>query len=80
MNRRELLSLVSASLSLPLAPMALSQASARSGRRLVLVELSGANDGLNTIAPAWDDRYHELRPEIGLEPDEVISLGQSLGH
>ena len=79
MNRRELLSLVSASLSLPLAPMALSQASARSGRRLVLVELSGANDGLNTIAPAWDERYHELRPEIGLEPDEVITLGQSLG-
>ena len=79
MNRRELLSLVSASLSLPLAPMSLSQASARSGRRLVLVELSGANDGLNTIAPVWDERYHELRPEIGLEPDEVITLGQSLG-
>jgi len=59
MNRRELLSLVSASLSLPLAPIALSQASARTGRRLVLVELSGANDGLNTITPAWDDRYHQ---------------------
>ena len=79
MNRRELLGLVSTGLSLPLAPIALSQSSARSGRRLVLVELSGANDGLNTITPAWDERYHQLRPEIGLAPDEVITLGQSLG-
>jgi len=73
-SRREILGLVSAGLSIQLAPLALSQSAARSGRRLILVELSGANDGLNTLVPAWDDRYHALRPEIGLNPDDVIEL------
>ena len=79
LSRREILGLVSAGLSIPLAPLALSQSAARSGRRLVLVELSGANDGLNTLVPAWDDRYHGLRPEIGLNPDDVIELEGRLG-
>ena len=78
-SRREILGLVSAGLSIPLAPLALSQSAARSGRRLILVELSGANDGLNTLVPAWDDRYHGLRPEIGLGPSEVVELESQLG-
>ncbi len=78
-SRRNILGLINASLSIPLAPLALTQSAARSGRRLVLVELSGANDGLNTIAPAWDERYHLLRPEIGLDPNDVIELERRLG-
>ena len=78
-SRREILGLVSAGLSIPLAPLALSQSAARSGRRLILVELSCANDGLNTLLPAWDDRYHGLRPEIGLGPSEVVELESQLG-
>ncbi len=45
-----------------------------SGRRLVLVELSGANDGLNTLVPMRDDHYHRLRPSLALTKDEVIEL------
>lgn len=51
----------------------------RSGRRLILVELSGANDGLNTVVPYADDRYHELRPSLGLKRNEIISINDNLG-
>jgi uncharacterized protein (DUF1501 family) len=45
---------------------------------LILVELSGANDGLNTLVPIKDERYRELRPKIGLLKHEVFDLGQGL--
>jgi uncharacterized protein (DUF1501 family) len=52
----------------------LAQAAQRSGRRLILVELSGANDGLNTIVPVKNDRYRAIRPSVALNPSEVLSL------
>ncbi|MBE58136.1 MAG: twin-arginine translocation pathway signal, partial [Gammaproteobacteria bacterium] len=30
---------------------------------IILVELTGANDGLNTVVPFKNDRYYSLRPE-----------------
>ena len=78
MNRRELINAIFAGLAIPLAPLELAAASARAGRRLISVELSGANDGLNTVVPSGDERYRELRPEIGLQKDEVFDLGQGL--
>mgnify|MGYP000929285023 CR=1 FL=1 len=74
MKRRQLLSLIAAGLSIPLAPLQLAQAAQRSGRRLILVELSGANDGLNTIVPVKNDRYRAIRPSVALNPSEVLSL------
>lgn len=74
MKRRQLLSLLAAGLSIPLAPLQLAQAAQRSGRRLILVELSGANDGLNTIVPVKNDRYRAIRPSVALNPSEVLSL------
>ncbi len=74
MKRRQLLSLLAAGLSIPLAPLQLAQAAQRSGRRLILVELSGANDGLNTIVPVKNDRYRAIRPSVALKPSEVLSL------
>lgn len=42
-----------------------------SGRRiLVLVQLGGGNDGLNTVIPYKDPRYHSLRPAIGFNEEE----------
>jgi uncharacterized protein (DUF1501 family) len=41
---------------------------------LVLVELRGGNDGLNTVVPVDDGRYHDLRPRLGLQPDAVTRL------
>ena len=47
------------------------------GRYLVLVELKGANDGLNTLAPYESDDYFKLRPKIGLRRDDIIPIGDS---
>jgi len=44
------------------------------GRRLVLVELTGANDGLNTLVPIRNDHYHSLRPNLALTKNKVIDL------
>ena len=74
MKRRQLLGLLAAGLSVPLAPLQLAQAAQRSGRRLILVELSGANDGLNTIVPIRNDRYRAIRPTVALNPSEVLNL------
>jgi len=46
------------------------------GRRLVLVELTGANDGLNTLVPYRNDFYHALRPSLALAKNEIIELEQ----
>jgi len=78
MNRRTLLNALVAGLSIPLAPIRLAQAAQRSGRRLILVELSGANDGLNTVVPIKDERYREIRPNIGLKGQEVFDIGNGL--
>ena len=63
---------------IPLVPIRIAQASAKSNRRLILVELSGANDGLNTVVPIRDYRYRELRPNIGLNKSEVFDIGNEL--
>lgn len=34
-------------------------------RKLVIIQLAGGNDGLNTVIPYSDSRYHALRPTIG---------------
>lgn len=46
---------------------------------LVVVELAGGNDGLNTIIPYLDPQYHKLRPTIGMKEDQVLKLDDGLG-
>jgi uncharacterized protein (DUF1501 family) len=78
MDRRIVLKTLLSGLVLPLAPLNISKAYAMTGRRLILLELSGANDGLNTVVPIGDHRYHELRPTIGLKKSEVFDIGDEL--
>jgi uncharacterized protein (DUF1501 family) len=47
------------------------------GRVLVVVQLSGGNDGLNTVVPFRDDNYRRFRPTIGLSPNEVHQLSRN---
>src|ERR1700679_938662 len=45
---------------------------------LVIVQLSGGNDGLNTIIPYRNDIYHSLRPVIGKSETEILKLNDEL--
>jgi len=44
---------------------------------LVVIQLSGGNDGLNTVVPFRDDAYYRSRPVIGIKPDQVLKLGNN---
>jgi len=47
-------------------------ARAEAPRLLVLIELRGGNDGLNTVVPVDDGLYFDLRPRLALKPDVVL--------
>ncbi|MEW6071657.1 MAG: hypothetical protein AB1726_03555, partial [Planctomycetota bacterium] len=46
---------------------------------LVLVQLTGGNDGLSTVVPGGDDAYHRARPALRLAPREVLPLDPGRG-
>jgi uncharacterized protein (DUF1501 family) len=46
---------------------------------LVVVQMSGGNDGLNTIVPYSDDAYHRVRPAIGIPAAAVLKLNDRIG-
>ena len=46
---------------------------------LVVVELTGGNDGLNTVIPHADDVYHKSRPTLRIEPEKVLKLDDRVG-
>ncbi|MBS1713306.1 MAG: DUF1501 domain-containing protein [Armatimonadetes bacterium] len=46
---------------------------------LVVCQLSGGNDGLNTIVPYADARYRELRPTLALPEDQIVKLNDEFG-
>ncbi|MEO6874803.1 MAG: DUF1501 domain-containing protein [Opitutaceae bacterium] len=46
---------------------------------LVLVQLAGGNDGLNTLVPFEDANYYRLRPTIGIAKEKVLRLNGTLG-
>ena len=50
---------------------------APSDKILVVIELSGANDGLNTLVPYSNDAYYKLRPQIGI-PAQLSDLETAL--
>jgi uncharacterized protein (DUF1501 family) len=46
---------------------------------LVVVQMGGGNDGLNTIVPWSDDAYHRARPVISIAPNTVLKLDDRIG-
>jgi uncharacterized protein (DUF1501 family) len=58
---------------------ALAASEAAQGRILVAFELSGGNDGLNSVVPYGDDTYYKLRPEIGLRPEKLLKIDDHWG-
>ncbi|HIB8181654.1 TPA: DUF1501 domain-containing protein [Elizabethkingia anophelis] len=78
-NRRNFLkisSLASASLMMPkfLKAMELPQALPTQNKILVVLQLSGGNDGLNTIIPVRNDLYYKNRNGISIRKEDALSL------
>ena len=48
-------------------------------RILVVVELSGGNDGLNTVVPFGDAAYYRARPKLGIKEQEAIKIADGYG-
>src|SRR3984885_13323386 len=49
------------------------------GKILVVLELSGGNDGLNTLVPYGDDAYYRHRPNIGIARKDVRPIDDHFG-
>ena len=53
---------------------------ATGARRLIVVQLSGGNDGLNTVIPYKNDLYYKARPTLGIKEREgILTLDKDLG-
>ena len=48
-------------------------------RSLVVMQLSGGNDDLNTVVPYTDGHYYDSRPSVRIEQDEVLKITSGLG-
>ena len=48
-------------------------------RILVLIQLPGGNDGLNTVIPYTNPLYYENRPTIGIPKNKALKLNDTLG-
>ena len=46
---------------------------------LILIELQGANDGLNTVIPYKQKFYYNLRPTIGIEKSKILTIDKENG-
>ncbi len=82
MDRAHFLRLMAlGSLGISLAPAAFLRALATSSpqRKLVLIELQGGNDGLNTLIPFTDSRYYQLRPKLAIPKEKVLPLSKNQG-
>src|SRR5258706_9417291 len=46
---------------------------------LVVIQMGGGNDGLNTVVPFAMDEYYRARPTLGIGKDKVLKLNSTIG-
>ncbi len=46
---------------------------------LVVMQLGGGNDGLNTVVPYTNDFYYKARPVLGIKPNQVLKINDECG-
>jgi uncharacterized protein (DUF1501 family) len=51
----------------------------QNNRVLVILQLGGGNDGLNTVVPFADPAYGNARPSIGIKGDQALRINNSVG-
>ena len=51
----------------------------KDARILVVLQLAGGNDGLNTVVPFADDIYYRSRPKLGIPADKILKLDNYAG-
>ena len=49
------------------------------GKTLIVIQLSGGNDGLNTVVPFRNDIYYAARPKLAIEKQKVLRLSDEQG-
>jgi uncharacterized protein (DUF1501 family) len=82
MNRRDFLAASGILLITPRLALGRTPSAGREqgyGNLLVLVELKGGNDGLNSVIPYADAAYYSLRPRIAVKRDDVVQLDARTG-
>jgi uncharacterized protein (DUF1501 family) len=52
--------------------------SGANGKKLIVIQMSGGNDGLNTIIPYRNDIYYKLRPSLALKKTDMLPLNDEL--
>jgi uncharacterized protein (DUF1501 family) len=52
---------------------------AGSDRTLIVVQMAGGNDGLNTVVPFTDPLYHQMRPTLAIPDAKMLPLDTRLG-
>ena len=46
---------------------------------LVVIQLSGGLDFMNTLIPYNSQHYQDARPTVGIAPDDVLPMNETLG-
>src|SRR5882724_7661717 len=67
-----------AALQAQAADSAIQTVTGKDSTILVVLQMAGGNDGINTVVPYSNDFYHKARPNIGLKGDSLLKLNDDI--
>ena len=82
MKRRDFIkqtALISSSVFLPNFLSSFASNLSLGNNRLIVIQLSGGNDGLNTLVPYRNDLYYQLRPSLGIQKSNLLTVDNEFG-